>query len=88
MDCSPPGSSDHGDSPGKNTGLGCYALLQRIFETQGSNPDLPGFALQAGSLLPEPPENYIHHLFIAKRSRFLIRIDIKILQEGLKKNIK
>ena len=28
MDCNPPGSSVHGDSPGKNTGLGCYALLQ------------------------------------------------------------
>ena len=28
MDCSPPGSSVHGDSPGKNTGVGCHALLQ------------------------------------------------------------
>ena len=27
MDCSPPGSSVHGDSPGKNTGVGCHALL-------------------------------------------------------------
>ena len=26
MDCSPPGSSVHGDSPGKNTGVGCQAL--------------------------------------------------------------
>ena len=25
MDCSPPGSSVHGDSPGKNTGVGCHA---------------------------------------------------------------
>ena len=41
MDCSPPGSSVHGDSPGKNTGMGCYALLQVIFPTQGSNPGLP-----------------------------------------------
>ena len=41
MDCSPPGSSVHGDSPGKNTGVGCHALLQGIFPTQGSNPDLP-----------------------------------------------
>ena len=37
MDCSPPGSSVHGDSPGKNTGVGCHALLQGIFPTQGSN---------------------------------------------------
>ena len=28
----------HGDSPGKNTGVSCYALLQEIFPTQGSNP--------------------------------------------------
>ena len=28
-------------SPGKNTGVGCHALLQAIFPTQGSNPDLP-----------------------------------------------
>ena len=41
MDCSPPGSSIHEDSPGKNTGVGCHALLQGIFPTQGSNPGLP-----------------------------------------------
>ena len=40
MDCSPPGSSVHGDSPGKNTGVRCHALLQGIFPTQGSNPGL------------------------------------------------
>ena len=28
------------DSPGKNTGVGCCALLQGIFLTQGSNPNL------------------------------------------------
>ena len=38
MDCSPPGSSFHGDSPGMNTGVGCHFLLQGIFPTQGSNP--------------------------------------------------
>ena len=27
MDCSLPGSSVHGDSPGKNTGVGCHASL-------------------------------------------------------------
>ena len=27
MDCSPPGSSVHGDSLVKNTGVGCHALL-------------------------------------------------------------
>ena len=29
------------DIPGKNTGVGCHFLLQRIFPTQGSNPGLP-----------------------------------------------
>ena len=38
MDCSPPGSYVHGDSPGKNIGVGCHFLLQGIFPTQGSNP--------------------------------------------------
>ena len=28
------------DSPGKNTGMGCHALLQGIFLTQGLNPHL------------------------------------------------
>ena len=37
MDCSPPGSSVHGDTPGKNTGMACHALLQEIFPTQGWN---------------------------------------------------
>ena len=36
MDYSPPGSSVHGDSPGKNIGVGCHAFLQRIFLTRGS----------------------------------------------------
>ena len=40
-DCSPPGSSVHGDSPGKNIGEGCHALLQGIFPVQGLNPHLP-----------------------------------------------
>ena len=47
---SPPGSSVHGDSPGKNTGVGCHALLQ------GSNLS----ALQVDSLPSQPqrkPEN-------------------------------
>ena len=51
MDCSLPGSSVHGDSPSKNTGVGCHALLQGIFPTQGSNPGLLRLLHgQAGSL--------------------------------------
>ena len=37
MGCSLSGSSVHGDSPGKNTGVGCHALLQQIFLTQELN---------------------------------------------------
>ena len=36
-----PGSSVHGDSPHKNTGVGCRAFLQGFFTIQGSNPGLP-----------------------------------------------
>ena len=40
MNCSLPGSSVHGDSLGKSTGVGSHALLQGTFPTQGSNPAL------------------------------------------------
>ena len=56
MDCSPPGSSVYGDSPSKNTEVSCYALLQGIFPTQGSNPHLLYLLhWQAGSLPLMPP---------------------------------
>ena len=55
-DCSSPGSSDHGDSSGKNTGMGCHVLLQGIFLTQGSNPHLSRLLhWQRGSLPLVPP---------------------------------
>ena len=40
MDCSPPDFSVHGDSPGRNTGVGCHDLLQGISPIQGSKPGL------------------------------------------------
>ena len=50
-----PGSSVHGDSPGKNTGVGCHALLQGILLTQESNLRLLCLLhWQAGSLPLEP----------------------------------
>ena len=45
-----PGSSVHGDSPGKNTRVNCHALLPGIFPT-GIEPKSP--ALQADSLPSE-----------------------------------
>ena len=50
LDCSPPGSSAHRGSPGKDIGVGCHALLG-IFPTQVSNLGLP--TLQADSLPSE-----------------------------------
>ena len=56
------------DSPGKNTGVGCHALLQGIFPTWGSNPgvllcrqillatELPGrVAISTYNEVREPP---------------------------------
>ena len=40
VDCNPQGSSVHEIFPGKDTGVGCHALLQGIFLTQELNPHL------------------------------------------------
>ena len=53
MNCGPPGSSVHGDSPGKYTRVGCHALLQGNLPNPGTEPRSP--ALQADSLPSEPP---------------------------------
>ena len=46
------------DSPGKNTGLDCHALLQGIFPTQETNPGLLHLLhWQAGSLPLAPLGN-------------------------------
>ena len=41
MDYNPPRLLCPWNSPGKNTGVGSYSLLQGIFLTQGLNPSLP-----------------------------------------------
>ena len=51
MDCSQLGSSVHSNAPGKNTGVGCHALLQGIFLTQELNQGL--LAMQVDSLAAE-----------------------------------
>ena len=35
MDCTLPGSSVHGESPGKSTGVGCHALFQVATKVTG-----------------------------------------------------
>ena len=65
MGCSPPGSSVHGISSGKNTGVGCHFLLQGIFLTQGLNLSL----LHCRQILYHRVtwETPILHLILAKR---------------------
>ena len=53
MDYSPPGSTVHADSPGKNTGVGCHSLLQGIFPTQGS---------KSGLLYCRQTDNHLLHI--------------------------
>ena len=40
LDCSPPGSTVHGISSGKNTRISCNFFFQGTFPTQGSNLNL------------------------------------------------
>ena len=78
MDCSPPGSSVHRDSPGKNTGVGCQALLQGIFPTQGSNPGL----LHCRQILyhlshqrsPKESSNYRTIVLLSHSSKVMLKI--------------
>ena len=52
LDCSPPGSSVHADSPGKNTGVGAMPSC-KDFPNSGVEPRSP--ALQVNSLPSKPP---------------------------------
>ena len=65
MDCSPPGSSDHGILQARIlvaivqsslTGVGCRSLLQGIFLTQGSN-SLPSEPPAKLSEISQPPKD-------------------------------
>ena len=66
MDCSLPSSSVHGDSPGKNTGVGCHLLLQGTFQTQGLNLHLLCLLhWQVGSLPFMPPiRHFKFHMIV------------------------
>ena len=71
VDCSPPGASIHGDSPGKNIGVGNQSPSPGDLPNPGIEPRFP--ALQVDSLLSEPPGkpskscnngnycSYVHH---------------------------
>ena len=64
MDCSSPGSSVHGDFPGKKTGVGCHFLLQRIFLAQRLNLYLLHW--QVDSLPLETPEKCLYPSLVLK----------------------
>ena len=55
MDWSLPGSSVHGESPGKNFRLGCHTFLQGNLPNPGVKPRSP--TLQVESLSTEPAGN-------------------------------
>ena len=50
IDCSPPGSSVHGDSSGKSTGVGCHFLLQGNFRPRNGTQICKSPALEVDSL--------------------------------------
>ena len=65
MDCSPPGSSVHGDFPGENTGVGCHSRSSSWL--QRSNPHLLLLLhWQAGSLPLAPPFSSVHFSSVTK----------------------
>ena len=80
MDCSPPGSSVHGTFPSKNTGVvGCHALLQGIFPTQGLNPGvLRLLHRQAGSLPRAPPGKH----FPTNKTAFMLALEERNMVTG------
>ena len=77
MNCSPPGLSAHGDSPGKHVGVDCHDLLQGIFPIQGS--------LQAGSL-PSEPTREAQKIYITSQNPYLTLI-FNFLNKALCKSI-
>ena len=74
MDCSLPGSSVPGDSPGKNARVGSLSRLQGIFPTQGSNPGLLNCRriLYQLSHKGSPCNHYLYHTGKKKISKILL----------------
>ena len=75
MDCNPPSSCVHGDSPGKNTGVPCPP--PEDLPNPGIKPRSP--ALQVDSLLPEPPGSIKRKAFISKRLKQKLKILVTII---------
>ena len=74
--------------PGKNTGVGCHFLLQRIFLPQESNPRLLCLPALAGSLPLAPRFHSFGFCFFSicvyDCSKLLIYFPTNYLREGLR----
>ena len=88
LDCSPPGPSVHGIL--QNTRVGCRALLQGIFPTQGSNPYLLHLLhWQAGSLpLALPGRTFRSSGFISEGYKVSILWDLMFKRITGRKNLR
>ena len=66
-----------GDSPAKNTGVDCHALLQGIFPTQGSNPGIPHYRwiLYQLSYKGSPTQHILISKTIVNRKKIFIGYD-------------
>ena len=53
------------DFSGKNTGMGCYFLLQQIFPTQGSNLCLLEWRADSLPLAPPGKPRYLHNIHLS-----------------------
>ena len=82
MDYSLPGSSVHGDSPGKNTGVDWHALLQGIFPTQGLNQCLLCFLHWQVGYLPLVQKYRRRKIFLRKNLRRTWSIEVQLRGDG------
>ena len=85
MDCSPPGSSVHEDSPGSNTGVGCHGLLQGIFLKQRTSLMSPAlqvdfFFFLTTEPLEKPPEDIMLSEISQKDKYYIIPFISKIVR--------
>ena len=74
------------DFPGKNTGMGCHALLQRIFPTQGSDPHLSP-ALVGGFFITSSSWEVPFSLFILSRPSKDWVMPIHVTEGSVVKNL-